>query len=140
MSTDKSPYPTPDNTLILTIDGQARELFMSHGLKTLLSQKIGSVSNVEAIAMLQLDPAMQQDFLEEILQERTKTGLPLGDRKSLLAYDISSDDADRAINWVVDHLISFFIQRAMSLGEMQKKLAEAQQKTSLDPSTPGSKE
>lgn len=82
-----------------------REVFMSAGL----IRRLATVtSGHSSMADLYTDASMQSFLLVEVLKPRTPRGESTTEYQ-LEDFDISIDEADKLNNWIIEHIISFFL-------------------------------
>ena len=85
-----------------------QDILMSFGLLTELTQIIGDPGRV---AVIDFDPAMQEQVLKACLAKRT----PLGRVTEHFDLDTLSDftlrDIEGLFSWVKEHVVDFFIRR-----------------------------
>ena len=110
-----------NSTLTVKIDGEDRDLFMSYGLLTALSKKLPTADAVGAIPH---DPELRDVTLLVALAERSKTGKITKALDSIEDIDISMEDVERVLDWVMEHLTGFFVRGL----EKSKKVLDAQAK------------
>jgi hypothetical protein len=122
MSEEK--FPKPEDRLVLTVDNQEKELFMSSGL----IRKLASVANeLEDMANIYLDPTVQERCFVEVLVERDNRGKPVEDISELdsMSFQMSTDDAEKLTKWMGDHLMHFFIGGAKNMKQSLETQQEA---------------
>lgn len=139
MSDLTNPFQKPETTITVKLGSSEREIFMSFGLLQTLAKMVGPVTNIEVIPLIMIDPEKAEEFLVEVLAERTPSG-KVTSKPELLDHEISPEDVDRVIEWMVGHLLHFFIQKLMNLAKVQKSLegAKAAAEMSSDQSKDGS--
>ncbi len=107
----------PD-TLTILVDSVDREIFMSFGLLNDLTTVVADPGRVATISM---DPALRVSVLNTVLAIRKKNG-KIEQAVDVTDIDISIKDAERLIDWVSEHVMSFFVR------SLQKVLAIQQHK------------
>lgn len=113
----------PDDRITIMVNGVGRELFMSAGMIRKIAMIAGEY---EDFSVVYLDALAQERCMIELLVERDERGKPKEDTKdlTLMAFEMSTHDADSLAKWIGDHIVNFFISGAMSM----KNSVEAQQK------------
>lgn len=82
-----------------------RELFMSAGLlRKLATVTSGHASMVD----LYTDASMQSFLIVEVLKPRTPRGEAVTEYQ-LEDFDISIEEAEKVSNWIIEHIVSFFL-------------------------------
>lgn len=123
----------PSDKLIVSINGQTHELFMSFALLNRLVSIVGEINGVSAAEM---DPVVRDVILKEVLVKRGKSGLIEDPEFDLDNYEMNISDGIAILDWVSDHCLDFFIRQI----EKAKATAEemAPRLRSLSPSETGS--
>lgn len=103
--TAKTPN-TPDKKLALHVDGQDREAFMSYGLQ---DQLLRLVRDTNEIGLVYADPDTRNAVIEQVLADRTPSGKII-QKKNFDDYDISTEEVEKLLAWVIDHVTAFFIR------------------------------
>jgi hypothetical protein len=95
----------PDN-LTITVNGKEQELFMSFSLQNSLARVVGKLGNLgEGLA----NPDMRDALVLITLAARNTDGKSLGDL-SMRDYDISVAEGEKLLDWVMGHIVNFFLQ------------------------------
>jgi len=124
---------TPSDVITVTFgDGTQREIKMTFGLLNRMAQLIGDIDNV---MMVNVDPALQEMVLLEVLAIRDKDGL-IQKKGDLDEYDLTTEQYMQILEWVADHLVGFMLKSL----EKTKALRDRHEKTinSLMSSSTGS--
>lgn len=111
-------------TLTVTVDGAERELFMSYGLLTKLSKEL---ETADAVGAVPHDPELRDRVLKVALTERSKTGKAKKEIKDLDDVEISIEDVELVLGWVMEHLTGFFVrglQKTKKVLDDQKALTD----------------
>lgn len=111
-------------TLTVTIGGVERELFMSYGLLTKLSKEL---ETADAVGAVPHDPEMRDNVLKIALTERTRSGKAIKEIKDLDDVEISLEDVEAVLGWVMEHLTGFFVrglQKTKKVLDDQKELTD----------------
>lgn len=108
-----------NDKLTVAIDGEDRELFMSYGLLTTLTRKVG---NLERIPAIPLDDELRDDILKEVLAERTNTGKVTKAVEDLTDVDLTIEGVEAICSWVMENLTGFFVRSLV----MAKKTLDSQ--------------
>ena len=96
----------PNDTIIVRVNGEDREIFMSFGLLNELTKRIGDPSRVSAVAV---DPELRDTVLEALLATRSESGKVKSPVK-LEDVAITIDDVENLIEWSTEHALGFFIR------------------------------
>lgn len=111
-TTEQKPLIKPDDYIEASY-GQcgsalvSKKLFMSAGLIRRLAA-IASLQN--DLSQVYIDPRIQSAFIAEILVERKPDGSPVLTDYSLESFSITTDEADRILEWGINHVLYFFIK------------------------------
>jgi len=113
---NKSMSNTLSDKLSITVDENERELFMSFGLLNELTTIIGDPARVSAVAV---DPELRTEVLCAALAERKRSGkiIKAVDFDDL---DISVEDVENVISWVMEHSLSFFVRSLRKVVDLTK--------------------
>lgn len=103
--------------LTITVNGQQREVFMSFAL---LSSMVRVVGSVDDLGQAILDPSVRDALVVVALAPRD------GEKKledySVADFNLSVQDGDRLVDWIMEHVLDFFMKRI----EMAKNLSESE--------------
>lgn len=111
---------TMQNTFDISINGEAREIFMSFGL---LNELTRIVQDPARIGLMAIDPDMREDVLYALLAERKPSGKILKPLPDI--DDIEADylEIERLLAWAMEHTLGFFVrllQSAATAAEREK--------------------
>jgi hypothetical protein len=98
----------------------AGRIFMSYGLLSTLSRIVGDVNR---IGVIDIDPDMAAEVLDECLVPRTSTGKP-NRPASYEMPDLPIEEAGKIFTWVKEHLLNFFIRRLQSTADLMTQNKE----------------
>lgn len=108
----------PVDTITVYIDDQAKVVTMTSGLRNYLSNFLG---RLPAITEAFVDPEIQEAIIVECLKPRTPTGDQTQKKNySINDFNLSLEDSDKLIGWVVEHVLYFFMKgtlQSQALGE-----------------------
>lgn len=104
--------------LTVRIGDKDREIFMSYGLLNTLTRVIGDPAVVPAIA---IDPDLRGKVLAEVLAERKKSGKVSAAVKDIDDLEISIEDVELLIDWVMEHVMSFFVRRMEKISAISSR-------------------
>lgn len=108
------------DTVSVVINGKHEEIFMSYGLLNHLSLVVGDAERVSAIG---IDAELRDQVLKCLLSERTKTG-KIKNERSAEDVEISLEDVETLLDWSSEHLIDFFLRRALKAKSIIDKRSE----------------
>jgi len=116
MPTDKLTvhFYGPDKKL------QEGEVTMSFGLLSVLARLAGDINR---IGVLDLDPVLADEVLDEVMIPRTANGK----RNPPAGYempDLPMEDAHAIFSWVKDHIMDFFLRRLTDTSELMGRNQE----------------
>lgn len=113
----------PADRITVVVNGENKEVFMSGGLIRELSPIVGGL---EDFAGAFVDTEVQKVLLIEVLKPRNPRGNPSENKEyGLDDFSMSLEECDKLLNWVMDHVLHFFVNSLTSA----KSLAERNQKT-----------
>lgn len=102
----------------ITIDGQEREIKATYGLLQKVCMKF---NNFDQVIHLADDFTVLSDVANEFLAERDEKGRRLDpDRDYTINLDI--EEGNKFNDWMVAHIIDFFISRSRALPQTNKQL------------------
>lgn len=102
----------------ITIDGQEREIKATYGL---LQKVCMRFNNFDQVIHLADDFTVLSDIANEFLAERDEKGRRLDpDRDYTINLDI--EEGNKFNDWMVAHIIDFFISRSRALPQTNKQL------------------
>lgn len=107
----------PDERLTVTFRGQSRELFFSFARQ---NSCLRAVNDPDRLATIMLDPDASEAIIRIMLAEKGGSGEQF--EVELGETDISMEDYDKILTWVLDHLTYFFMKRFQGLGNQAKAL------------------
>lgn len=113
-----------DDRLTITFRGEKKELFMSFKR---LNQCIRAVGNGDDFQGVITDPDTSEFLLQILLAEKGQSPIEV----DLDDDDLSREDFDKAVSWITEHLIGFFVtkfQEAVGRAEQLQPLKEHLQK------------
>lgn len=114
----------PDKYYTLEVNGEPRELFMSHGM---LDALLRMVRDTDEIGEIYVDPDKRQAVLEALFAERSKSGRIIT-AVDVADLDIDIEAIDGVLQWTVAHLSGFFIRSMNSIARLAEGNIAAQQK------------
>lgn len=117
----KAEKPTVSDKITINVDGTDREIFMSFGLLNHLTSIVADPARVAAIPIV---PEIRNEVLKAVLAIRKKSGkieTPVADIDDI---DISIQDVERILDWIAEHVMSFFVR---SLNKVVATTKEHQQ-------------
>lgn len=114
----KSELP---KTIRVEINGKDQEILMSFGLLNELSRTVGSLEEVQ-IVMLDTDRSLE--LLNLCVALRDENGnIDIANSTDISKGDaIDTDTYEALLNWVLQHVMSFFMKRARALATASKAL------------------
>jgi hypothetical protein len=122
-----------NDTLHIKVNGKDRELFMSYGLLTSITQIVGLQEELTAIF---LDAALQKVVIEIALNP---VGTSEEDKIDLNTTKISMAEIQKILDWVGEHILDFFIQGMKSVEKLNtNNLDRMQEIVNLTSSSTGS--
>lgn len=92
--------------ILVTVNEEERDLFMSFGLLNELSKILG---DPQQVASVMIDPDLRTEVLSLVLAKRKKSG-KLEEAIDMDDVDISIEDVERVLHWTQEHVISFFVR------------------------------
>lgn len=117
---DKKDAPKLDDSYILKIDGKNREVFMSYGILTLLSDTVGGV---DRMLMVAADTAVQDAFIKILLAPVDEKGRPDIENFSVYHLKVNLEDMIGLIEWASEHVSYFLLtlmERQLAIVDRQK--------------------
>lgn len=106
------------DTYTVVIDGKEREIKVSYGL---LQRVCTRFDNLDTVVHLSNDFVMLSEIMNEFLAERDDKGVKLEpSRDYTMAMDM--DEGNKFTDWMVAHIIDFFISRSQALPQTNKQL------------------
>ncbi len=124
----------PNDTIVVKVNKEPREIFMSSGLLRNIILLSGDISEFQQVYM---DFALQNSIMIEMLRPRTEHGNAITE-PSIDDFEMSVEDGNRLIDWAVEHILNFFVdttQRAMLVAQKNENLIKKMVK--LTPSQDG---
>ena len=121
MTQDKT-VETVSDTIVVTVDGADRSIFMSYGLLTQLAAVVGSA---DAVPMVAVNNELRDQFLSTLLVEREKNGTPKTKDFSVLNVEISVPAAEVLVEWGQAHLLDFFLKALKKMHAQTTKVTTA---------------
>ena len=110
--------------LSVKLEDKEHEVFMSFGLLNELTTLVDDPSRVPAIP---IDPVLRTAVLGACFAQRKKSG-KVEKPVDMEDIDVSIEDAENTVAWVMDHLTSFFVRalrKVVAVSEANKVEAEA---------------
>ena len=108
---------TPEH-ITVTVDDKEKELFMSFGLLNELATELGDPARVAAIP---IDSELREFTLMAILADRKKSGKILKAVEDYDDIDISIEDAEKILDWAMEHTLGFFVRSLQKVTAATKK-------------------
>ena len=90
----------------ITINEEARELFMSFGLLDELTRVVGDPARIGTVT---LDPEFRQEFLTKLFAKRKKSG-KIEEQTDFDDLDVAVEELEAALVWAQEHVLSFFVR------------------------------
>lgn len=113
-----SKTDSPSRTIDVTIDGELITIPMSYGLFQDLTKVVPSPEQIE-------DLLLKDPYLRDYVIRRVLTGnKPVKQEEDLVdpfEVDVSLEDCDEIIAWVMEHVLHFFMNSAQKSVEMMGK-------------------
>ena len=100
----------PDDIFMLQAKGGPIEVFMSAGLRSILTSILDQTSMVN----LYTDHALQEVVVLELLRPRKPNGHPTEEEFTLFSVPMSGSEMTRLVRWAGDHVLYFFIEMTQS--------------------------
>ena len=118
------------DTITVTINGKEQDVFMSFGLLNYLSSIVSDPSQVPAIPVT---PVLRDGVLKALFAKRKKSG-KVEEEVDYDDLDVSIEDAERALDFAMEHLTNFFIRALKKVVAMSERNREemASLESSLD--------
>lgn len=107
----------PEDVYTVRVDGNPVEVFMSGGLVRQLAPLVGTF---EDIGQAFGDPELQNALVIAALTKRSPRGVKL-EEKDASAYDISLEEFDKFISWIMEHILYFFVKSMQSATKVVEK-------------------
>ena len=121
------------NYTLKTLDGSTIEVFMSFGL---LNTLVRIVKDPDVIVQLPFLHDVRDEFLDALVQVRSKTGMLLSDERNKLEnMQVAPTVIVDLLAWAEEHVLDFFISQATKLHKINQKNDKSLK--ALTPSTPG---
>lgn len=102
----------------ITIDGQEREIKATYGL---LQKVCTRFNNFDQVIHLADDFTVLTDIANEFLAERNDKGLRVDPERDY-TIDLDVEEGNKFNDWMVAHIIDFFISRSQALPQTNKQL------------------
>lgn len=125
----------PEDRLAIHVNGELKEIFMSGGLLRRLAPYVGHADDFSQIYQ---DAITQNMMVVEALRPRTVYGTAVAKRgdgqkveHDIDDFELSTDDMDKLVNWITEHVLYFFISgvlNAKTLAEKNKEVMTSLQK------------
>ena len=109
----------PEDRLTITYKGEEKELFMSF-LRLNSCQRV--VGNADRVALMMIDPDVGEMLVKAMVADKGGAGHMFD--VELADGDLSTEDFDRILLWVQEHLTSFFIRRLQAASKNAKTLSQ----------------
>lgn len=125
--TETTKSTKPSDYLTITVNKEPVELFMSGGLVRRLAPYVGAL---EQFSLIYSDVFIQTDLIVEALRPKSKRGEDIG-RYTIDDFDISQEDTNKLVSWIVEHVLHFFadsVASAQILAENSKGVVETLQR------------
>lgn len=109
--------PQPDDRILITHNGEQRELFMSYLRKNSI---LRFVDNPTQIIWLSSEPDLIENVMRIMLSPKAGPGGMF--EHELTEDEVNEEDVQRVMNWVQDHLTYFFMRRFQDMAARGKVL------------------
>jgi hypothetical protein len=109
--------------LTITVNDQPTEIFMSGGL----IRRLAAYTTFEDVAGIYGDYQVQEILIIEALSPRSQRGVPL-EELNIDKFNISMTEAEKLIEWIVEHITDFFINSVEQALKFQERNLPALQK------------
>ncbi len=106
-----------NDKLKVTIDGEERTLFMSFGLLNEIATLVGDPARVPAIPV---DAILREEVLMAAFAKRKKSGKITEAIEDFEDLDVSIEDVEATLDWVVEHVMSFFVRSLRKVVQVTK--------------------
>jgi hypothetical protein len=123
-SSNTEHFMSSNDKITVILNGKERELFMSFGLLNSLTRIVDDPSRVPAI---RTDHELRDTVLAAALAERKPSG-KIQKEIDLDDADITIEDVERTLDWVMEHVMSFFVRalkKVVAVTEANKADMEA---------------
>lgn len=127
MSDNTQATEKPQDRILINVNGEDKEVFMSGGL---IRQLMPIAGQLEDFALVFTDVQAQNQLIVEALRPRTQHGTPKSKDKEIQQYTIddftlSVEDTDKFVSWIMEHVLHFFVNSLTSA----KKLVDKNEQT-----------
>lgn len=102
--------------LTITVNNQPTEIFMSGGL----IRRLAAYTTMDDITGIYADYQVQEILIIEALSPRSQRGVPL-EELNIDQFGLSMGDAEKLIEWIVEHITDFFINSVEQALKFQEK-------------------
>lgn len=116
----------------LRIDLGAKEIKMSYGLEMDLRRMLPNAES--ALRLVMSDPVTQDYLVRRCLTPVSKVITSPEDLVQSVDVELTSDDVERLLMWVTEHVLYFFVKRAQSIGQIGARYQQIL--PGIAPSTP----
>lgn len=106
-----------NDKLKITIDGEERTLFMSFGLLNELASLVQDPARVPAIPV---DAYLREAVLSAAFAKRKKSGKITEEIADFDDIDVTIEDVEATLDWVVEHVMSFFVRSLRKVVQVTK--------------------
>jgi hypothetical protein len=123
-SSNTEHFMSSNDKITVKLNGKERELFMSFGLLNSLTRIVDDPSRVPAV---RTDPELRDAALAAALAERKPSG-KIEKEVDIDDIDITIEDVERTLDWVMEHVMSFFVRalkKVVAVTEANKADMEA---------------
>ena len=110
-------FEKPTDRLSLKVNGEMKEVFMSSGLRDRL---VAIASSLDDITVVFIDAKARQQIIIEALRPRNERGKPTVEFTED-DFEISTEDSDRLVVWIAEHVTHFFVSGLNSAKSLSTK-------------------
>lgn len=107
-----------NDTYTVVIDGKERDIKVSYGL---LQSVCTRFNNLDTVVHLSNDFVMLSEIMNEFLAERNEKGVKIDPSRDY-TMSLDMDEGNKFTDWMVAHIIDFFISRSQALPQTNKQL------------------
>lgn len=107
-----------------------RVIKMTYGLEMDLRRMLPDPTS--ALTLVQSDPTTQDYLVRRVLTDQKGLITDLDQLIPSAEVDISSDDVEAILSWVLEHVLYFFVKRATETGKIGQKYLVALPKPTPD--------
>lgn len=108
-------------SVIVSVDGQPFEIFMSFGLLNAITRHVGIPDNV---GLITVSADLKELVLMEMLSERSKSGV-VTKQRGFADVEISLEDCEALLEFAADQTLDFFLRALEKASARARKAQEA---------------